>query len=732
MKLKNLFWYIVILSSCYGYGQVDSSKIDKANKAFEGFSYDKALELYQSLAQETIETKRNTALSLWRLNNTTDAEPIFHEIVNTKGYKAEDIYNYAVILRENKKYAESEIWLKKYTAENPDDNRNGLILADKNSYQLLSQPNPDFSIENLEINTEQQEFGPNFFKDQVVFISSREETKAVRRKWNANSLPFLDIYTANRAEDNTLSYPRLFAGNVNKKYHEGPLSFSPDNKIVAYTCNNYDGKSSKGFTRLKLSFAQFEDGKWKDLPDFPYNNTEFSTGHPNFTNDGKWLYFASNMPGGYGGVDLYRCAVLENNQYGEPENLGPKINTAGDEMFPFVHANNQMLFFTSDGRIGLGGMDIYLGQIKGNGTFGKIMNLGAPINSNKDDFSFVMKEDQSYGYFASNRDGGKGSDDIYSFSLSKPYEFGKEVIGVSRDENGDIIANTRVVLFDLISGEEEVVITGEDGKFSFLLEEEKTYNIRGQKEGFFDAVSGVDTYAKDNFVKVDLVLEKDPGLSIFLHVFDKKTQLPIRDAKITLINNVFANEASYNTNLRGDLLVPLHDNKVNDRISYTVLLEKKGYLSKEVIYSETMKVNGKYLLSKKVDLGMSKVTKGSDLGQMLNLENLHFDSQKAVLSAPANNALDKVVKVLNDHPEMKIEVKTYTDARGSESSNLALSKKRAETICKYMRSQVSNPDRILGNGYGEANLLNDCRENKDCTEDEHNVNNRSLFIILEL
>jgi len=187
--------------------------------------------------------------------------------------------------------------------------------------------------------------------------------------------------------------------------------------------------------------------------------------------------------------------------------LGKKINTEGDELFPFIHPKNEMLFFASNGRGGLGGLDIFLAQInKEDQSFRRVSNLGTPVNSNADDFGLILNEDQSKGYFSSNRVGGKGSDDIYSFSLEKPFSFGKIIKGIVRNQSGEILTGATVVLFDLITGEQETLITGDNGVFEFRVEQDKTYNLRGQKRKYIDGTNAVDTHTDQEIIYTTLTL----------------------------------------------------------------------------------------------------------------------------------------------------------------------------------------------------------------------------------
>ncbi len=683
--------------------QESTGKEKKAHAAFESFSYDKAIDKYSELDASTLVIKRNKALSYMRTHESVQAESLFREIVNTDGHTADDVYNYASVLRQNEKYEESEEWMKKYANMNVTDSRGKMYMKELGSYQKMQKANADFTVHNLDINSEQQDFAAMFYKDQVVFASSREGTKPVRRKWNWNTLPFLDVYIANKNADYSLSNATVLDGKVNKKFHEGPVAFNPAGDMMIFTRNNYDGESSKGVVRLQLFSSKLEDGKWGKPKALPFNDNEYSVGHATISNDGKWLYFASNMPGGIGGVDLYRAEIKEDGSYGSAINLGDRVNTEGDEMFPFIHAGSEMLFFSSNGRVGLGGLDVFLAQVKPeNLAIGKVMNLGAPINSSSDDFSLILNEEQTMGYFSSNRDGGKGSDDIYSFDLAKPFTFGKLIKGVAKDKKGEILAATEVTLFDLLTGDEEVVVTGEDGSYEFIVEEDKTFNLRGQKPKYFDGTNAADTHTDEEVIVVDLELEKDPGLSLYALITDKQSGEPIDSVKIILTDNMTGTEEVIYTPSTGDHLKPLTDKKLNDRGSYNIVLEKDGYLGKTVTYNTAFDREGKYEVHADLDLTLEPIQVGADLSKIIDINPIYFDLNKSFIRPDAAIELDKIVKVMNENPTMVIELGSHTDSRGTVSSNRSLSDRRAKSSAKYIAERITNPERIYGKGFGES------------------------------
>ena len=752
MKTVLLFLTITFLSVST-FAQDAKGKTKKANAAFESFAYDRAIERYDELGSSTIDVMRKEALSYWRLNNTEEAELLFKDIVIAEGHNAEDELNYALILRSNGKYEESEVWMSKYANLNANDLRGSLYMREKGSYRRLLKENKDFTINNLDINSEQQDFSATFYKDQIVFASSREGVKSIHRRWNWNRLPFLDVYVADKNTDNSLINPTRLSGKINKKFHEGPVAFNEAGDFMIFTRNNYNGASSEGVVRLQMFSSRLKNGKWSKPEPLPFNDNEYSVGHATISKDGKWLYFASNMPGGLGGVDLYRAAILENGQYGEAVNLGDKINTEGDEMFPFIHAGGEMLFFSSNGRVGLGGQDVFLAQIKPDNEIGKVMNLGAPINSNADDFSFVITENQSMGYFSSNREGGKGSDDIYSFDLAKPFSFGKIIKGFAKDKQGNLLADTKITLFDLITGGEEAVITGPDGSYEYTVEPDKTFNLRGQKTKYFDGVNAADTHTEEEVIYVDLILEKDPGISLYALVTDKKTGAPLNKVKIILIDNMTGLKETVYTEEGGDYLKPLSDKKLDDRGSYNIVLEKEGYLAKTVTYNALFDHEGKYDVHTNLDLTLEPIQVGGDLSKIIDINPIYFDLNKAFIRPDAALELDKIVKVMNENPNMVIELGSHTDSRGSDASNESLSDRRAKASAAYIAERITNPERIYGKGYGESkpNTVDASEDggdvnqvlteafinafkanNKKAFDKYHQMNRRTEFIIIKM
>ncbi|GAA4277878.1 TolB family protein [Aquimarina mytili] len=273
----------------------------------------------------------------------------------------------------------------------------------------------NFKLNFLNINSEHSDYAPVFFEGELVFSSSRNVSSISKSFDNQSNQPFLDLFTTSKRSDKQRI--RKLKGSINTKFHESSAAFSKDNKTVYFTRNNYSKRKSKTNTKgnvlLKIYRAYYEDGKWKNVEELPFSSDEYSIAHPTLSPDGRFLYFASDMPGSIGQSDLYVVEIYDDGSFGIPQNLGEQINTEGRETFPYV-SDKGKLFFASDGHIGFGGLDVFV-VMPDQSNNARVYNLGVPINSTEDDFTFIINEESKIGYFASNRMGGDGDDDIYGF-----------------------------------------------------------------------------------------------------------------------------------------------------------------------------------------------------------------------------------------------------------------------------------------------------------------------------
>lgn len=375
----------------------------------------------------------------------------------------------------------------------------------------------NYTIKNISINNSYSNFGTTFYgDDKVVYASPKKKSYIIRNVWKENNQPFLDLYMGDIAEDGELINIKKFSSKLNTRYHEADVAFTKDMKTVYFSRNNYFDKTltrdSLGSGLIHLYRAKIDaNGEWVDEQPMPFNSDNYQTGHPTLSADEKTLYFISDMPGGFGKTDIYKTSIASDGSVGKPINMGSKINTPAREMFSSISGNNE-LYFSSDGRTdGLGELDIYVTKISGDNVTEPI-NVGAPINSEKDDFAFILNYETRRGYFSSNRNGGQGDDDIYTFNQEIPIEFEcKQMVKgiVSNKVTGELLPNTLVVLTDDKGVEINRTIVGDSATFNFKVDCNKSYKVEGSNGVYIPVFK--DFYVvegDDNLVSLELMLDE--------------------------------------------------------------------------------------------------------------------------------------------------------------------------------------------------------------------------------
>lgn len=728
MKTLNTFILLVFVSFL-GLSQLSKKEI-KGNKAFEYFDYSKAIKLYNSTDELSVEGQRKLATSYRKFQDMAGAESAYAELVEAEGYIPEDIYYYSYVLKENKKYLESEQWMDKFDALASNDTRAEHHINDNVSLEELLKDKGQFTVNHLNINSVNQDFGPSYYEDKVVFSSSREGKRFLKRRWLGNKLPFLNMYEASVESDELVS-PKTLDRAKNKKYHDGPVSFAREDQYMAFTSNNYDDASSDGTIKLKLFFAEKSEEGWSESEPFKLNDKEYSVGHPSLTEDGNTMYFASDMPGGYGGSDIYKITRLESGEWGEAQNLGKTVNTAGQEMFPFYDEKGELLFFASDGQVGIGGLDVYVAP-NVNNSYMKVLDLGVPINSSADDFGLILDSESSTGYFASNREGGKGDDDLYSFKMLRPFVFGKRLEGVAMDQEEAILSNVIVKLYE--NGEEvNSVETTEDGKFSFSVDKDKNYTLDGNKAKYFPGKNTASTFTEADVIYSNLLLEKDPGITLYGLITNAKDKSPLDSVDVVVTDNFTGKEfVNTQTLFSGDFLKGLAGKRVGERLSYNIKLNREGFFPKTVTFNTEIVKPGIIKVHESMDLSMDEVVE--DLADLVEISPIKFDLNKYNIRPDAAYELDKIVSVMNKYPNMIVELGSHTDCRGSMAYNERLSDNRAKSSAEYIKTKITNPSNISGKGYGENRILNGCTcegsKRSTCTEPQHSENRRTEFKVI--
>jgi len=420
---------------------------------------------------------------------------------------SEYIFRYAHALEGTGKYREAKRWMKEFSKRTIDSDDRSVLLDQKLlTVEDVLDIQPGFILKNLSTNTKYSDFGPMYYKDQLVYSSAVDSSNYHTRIYHWNEQPFLNMYLG---KINTIgSDVKLideFSKNLNTRYHEATLAFSPDETKIYFTRNNYNGslhRDDKGTNHLKLYSAELRKDEdslpiWQNVKELPFNSEDYSVGHPTVSSDGKLLYFVSDMPGSIGGTDIFVVDILDEKTnskiqdstytgYSKPRNLGETINTEGREMFPYITDN--ALYFASDGHLGLGGLDVYESRII-DSNFQKPVNLGAPLNSELDDFGFIVNEEKNKGFVCSNRLTGKGDDDIYSFvRLPKEDVLCEQLVRgyVSNVITGERIANVKMTLFSSDGKELESTTTDIAGayKFNSVLDCATKFNVVAAKTGY--------------------------------------------------------------------------------------------------------------------------------------------------------------------------------------------------------------------------------------------------------
>lgn len=738
--MKRLFT-LTVLVLCYFALQCQTEhNSSKAFLAYESYAYADVVKTLKKKSKADTDEKRILAMSYWKLNELSNAKEVFSEIVKADDSTAEDVFTYANILRENQEYEAYATWMRKFSEMSPEDDRAIEFLELEKELKTLEKENDKHHVDRLKMNSLDQDFGCAYYGDKLVFSSTRKSSQMIERKWNGNQKSYLKVYSAAIDPSNELLEVEELKGVFKEKYHNGPLAFNTELDFLVITQNGKTSDSRKGHMNLQLFTAHKEGEKWKDAVPFPYNSTEYSCGQPSISHDGKWLYFVSDMPGGHGGTDIYKSEIYADGTFSEPENLGPKVNTAGNEMFPLYYSLDGILFYSSDGKMGLGGLDIYAAEVMADYSIGQILNPGKPINSHKDDFGIILDSLQIRGFISSDRAGeGVDDDDLYKISLDEPFKFDSKIIeGALVDENGNPLSNATVELMDDELGLLSTIKTDTAGMFRFTADASGIFHVLGSPAGHSD-VEHTGELGLRRVTKIpDLVAHSNPEVQFNLGVFDSKDNSPIPEVDITLTDLDHTDEMADVTNTDGISTIKLETNpKLNSVGNFDLKVAKKGYLTKvisfEVIYDHAGVYDlNEYLKRELRDIKMEKVDVGIDLNSVMAINPIYFDFAKYDIREDARKELEKIIKVMNENEEIKIELRSHTDCRGNDSDNMRLSKNRAKASEEYIKSRISNPERVTSQGFGESELINKCDDGVNCSEAEHQENRRTEFIILEL
>ncbi|SDJ40003.1 WD40-like Beta Propeller Repeat [Flavobacterium glycines] len=709
MTMKRIYLLLIVFS--IQFTQAQSQDLKRAKRLFDRTYYSEAIPLYESIitTNRSFEVVKNLADSYYNTNNYANAQRQYRLLISRfpEAATAEYYFKYSQTLKASGNYEEANKVLRDYFLSTK--NQKAIENLDKDNLVLenISALGNRYNIKNMTINTSNSEFGAVTYGHELIFsaVNNRPNIFGKVYKWNNES--YLDLMSV------SLKNPKIdsiknFSVELNTPLHEANAVFTKDGKTVYFTRNNSkDGirvKNENKVSTLQIFRAELVDGKWRNITALPFNSDNYSVEHPALSNDGKTLYFASDMPGSLGSFDIYSVSIL-GSDYGTPKNLGPTINTDKKEQFPFVSKDNK-LYFSSNGHAGYGFLDVFVSEIR-KGEFTTPLNVGLPINSGYDDFSFVIDSDTQQGYFASNRKGGKGADDIYEINEIQPLlveNCMQYIAGVITDVDSKLpLAQTKVILQDANKKEVQSVITSIDGSFSFSVDCEKSYTVYASKNQYTDASKFLKLYK-------DRKKTNDASMALKSKEVIKKEELAVIEQK--------KKEAA--------LLVEKQKKEA------AILVEKakieKEKAAKKAIADAEIKKQEKIAT---IVAAEKDIVKDKDR-LLIKTDPIYFDYDLWYIRKESKPILNRVIELMKKYPEMVVEIGSHTDNRGNAKYNLDLSSKRAASTREYFISQGIPAKRIFAKGYGETVQIVKCEPSESCNEEQHELNRRSEFVIKNL
>ncbi|OXA96271.1 OmpA family protein [Flavobacterium hercynium] len=557
MKIKNLAYTFLFL--CF-YLNLNAQKanLKDADKKYDNYAYADAIKSYENLLKKGYQDEK----VLQRLGNSyyftgdlTQALRCYETLfIWNENQEADYLYKYAECLKATGNYAKSDEILEKFIQKVPSDNRAVLIKKNRNYLEDIKANSGRYEIADAGINSEGSEYGSTILDNKLIFASSRDTGSIVKKnfKWTNKSVSAL--YFVELMPDGSIGKQKLFRKKQkSNSFNESTPVFTKDGKTMYFTRNNFingkKGQSENKITLLKLYKASLIGGEWKEIQELPFNSDQYSAAHPALSIDEKTLYFASDMPGTLGQSDLFKVSINADETFGKPENLGSEINTEGRESFPFISEDNE-LYFASDGRPGLGGLDVFVSKINSELSYDEVQNLGEPINSRKDDFAFIINSKNRNGFFSSNRDNGHGLDDVYRFTELRRLVCEQEVSGTITDaETGEVLSDVRVMLFDEARQTAVEVLSDKKGNYVFSkVKCGKKYFIKTAKEEY-------------EIKEATLTLKKASGKTTSSLAIEKKAKPMLAKAiqvKTIKINAVTVKPIAVGTDLAKLLKIPMN------------------------------------------------------------------------------------------------------------------------------------------------------------------------------
>lgn len=617
------------------------------------------------------------------------------------------------------------------------------LNAQNNAGEQFTRARDRVVLRNLtRLNTKNIEFSPTYFRDGLVFVSSRQKGGYVDERLGET---YFDLFFTQLDAEGSPGRTRPFSLELNSPLHEGPVTFSPDERTVYFTRNNQSNlkASSNKRERITLKIYEAEWGPyddWINVQELPFNSNRYSCMHPALSPNGERLYFSSDMPGGFGKRDIY-MVEKNNGKWSKPINLGPRINTAGNESYPFFHESDYF-FFASDGHPGEGKLDLYMMDMGGK-RWGELVNLGKSFNTPDDDFGFLMHPSGMRGYFSSNRQDGLGKDDIYMFYVPDGLggvEVVKDVVSqiqVWDTDSRRTIAEAAVYLlpitaFDkLPSGKNELLkamdkagapnlYTTETGQGRLLLNPDQSYLIMVYKEGY--SPYSLQLYEGGMPPSIKVQLTEIDCITLNGKIENSETGGVVPGAEVIIRNGCTGEEVVVESATTGKYTYCLEIGCL-----FTISAAKPGFITgSTAVSTERLRGNRTFRASLRLKPDQAYRPRGGveTRANTVVLGGVRFVGRSERLQKESYASLERLAGIMDNHPQLDIELNAHTDTRGDERMNQKLSLRRAEAVKELLQQWGIDAKRIRAYGYGESFPRNHCGEGVPCTEAEHQVNQR--------
>ena len=771
--MKYIYILLIVFSIQFIHAQ--QQDLQRANRLFEKTYYSDAIPLYEKVRtkNQTVEVIQKLGDCYYYTNDYEKAREQYALLVNSsaKELNEEFYFRYAQTLKTKGNYTEAEKVMRNFFVASNNSEALKKMDSDIKNLKNVTAIGERYNISNLALNTSNSEFGATILGDNLIFAAVKKKPTLFDKTYKWNNESYLNIVSiplknAN-LNDSIVTY---FSKDLKSAMHESNAIFTKDGKFMYFTRNNSNngrrGKNTDKISNIQIFRAEYLKNKWTNIVALPFNSPDYSVEHPALSLDERTLYFASDMPGTLGSFDIYSVSI-NGLGYGNPINLGDKINTAKREQFPFVSDDNK-LYFSSNGHEGYGALDIFVSEIQNN-SFSKVLNVGLPVNSGYDDFAYYVDSDSKEGYFSSDRPGGKGKDDIYSLKETKDLlveDCKQYIAGIITDADSHLVLeNATVVLKNGTNQEIEKAITAIDGKFSFTVECESNYSIFATKENYtensksfrilnernksndgsleirsFEIIKKEEQIALEQKRAADLLLAQQLKAAELVALEQKKKAdaIALQEKKIA--------EANALKQKKKDDALALESKRLADLAAIQQLKKDKLAADKKEAELAAAKKKDKLAAEKKQsELAAAKkkekmaaivaaekdVVKDKDR-LIIKTDPIYFDYDMWYIRKESKKILNRVVELMKKYPEMVVEIGSHTDNRGTTKFNFDLSRKRADATRAYVLDQGITKNRIVAKGYGESVPVVKCIPEDSCDEEQHELNRRSEFVIKNL